>query len=454
VASEAHAADAARTSIRERVRALAARLDRRALGDAWQVLLWTRLLVLALGIYTWLRLTPFQRLYRGPPSFDLARVQHAFDGWPLGGVFRAVFEPLSVWDSVQYLTIAHSGYASVDAFSDPDAAPKLRAAFFPLYPLLTRVSSLFVSSPGAQIVGAFLVSLVALLGALYLLHRLTTLELGLPAARPTLLVLAFFPSAFVLGAPYTESLFLFLSIGAFYAARTGHWAWAGIAAGAAAATRNSGLLLLIPLAVMYLWGPRADLPPPAPSSSSPPRGLHRLRPRYPLRRDVLWLALAPLGLAAFMAYLQYAMGDPLAWAHGQTEFHRRGALPQNGLWEAIRAAWDALHGHMPSYYDFGSLNVLNVLCFAGAAAGLVGVFRRLPLAYGLYALPLLVVPLTAPWGPQPLASIVRYVLCIFPLFMWLGAAAQARGRTELVVGAFAALFGVLFVQFASGLFAF
>jgi hypothetical protein len=431
------------------VRRFAAGLDRTALADMWRVFLWSRLLVFALGIWVWLRLMPQQQLARGPVTGDLQRLGHAFDGWPAQGVFRALFEPLTAWDSVQYLTIAHGGYGGSEALADPAAPPSVRAVFFPLFPLLTRVSTLFVHSTGAMIVGAFLVSLVAMLGALYLLHRLTTLELGRPAARPTLLLLAFFPSAFVLGAPYTESLFLLLSIGAIYAARTGHWAWAGVAAGLATATRNSGLILLIPLGVMYLWGPRGDV---AAGAAKPSRGV---RPRYPLRPNVMWLAIPPLVLIAFMVYLQQTVGDPFAWAHGQSAFHRESALPPVALWDGIRAAWDSLTGHNPvPYFDFGSLNVLNIIAWGAAVFALVGVFRRLPLAYGLYCVPLMILPLTAPWPDQPLASMLRYLLSVFPLFMWLGAVSAERKKTEYVLAVFAAVFGMLFVQFTSGGFTF
>ena len=86
-------------------------------------------------------------------------------------------------------------------------------------------------------------------------------------------------------------------MGAFYAARTGHWAWAGAAAGAASATRSAGLLLLLPLVLIYLYGPRSDRPG---ELAPPARGwLASLRPVHAVRRDVAWLALAPLGLVAY-----------------------------------------------------------------------------------------------------------------------------------------------------------
>ena len=423
-----------------RLAALAARFERGALADAWQAMWTSRLVVVALVVYTWLRLSPAQQLVRGAATTTFGpRVAHAFDGWALQGLWRTFFEPLAVWDSVGYISIASGGYAS-----SPDA----HTAFFPVYPLLVRAVSLFSGSVGATIVAAYAVSLVALFAALYLLHRLTELELGRAAARPTILLVAFFPAAFILGAPYTESVFLLVSVAAVYAARRGRWAWAGALVALASATRNSGILLALPVAVLYLYGPRGD-------RAQPPGPRQGLRPRHPLRRDAAWLLLAPAGLAAYMIYLSGNFGDALAWAHGQTAFDRVSAAPWTGLWDGVKAAWNALHGREPRQFsDFGSLNVLNLAVFLAACGALVGTFRRLPAAYGLYVLPALILPLTAPRPDQPLEAMTRYVLALFPLFMWLGAVCAERRRTELVVGGFAALMGVLTVQFATGRFVF
>src|SRR5437588_734028 len=77
-------------------------------------------------------------------------------------------------------------------------------------------------------------------------------------------------------ATYTESLFLLLTLVAVYAARSERWWLAGLAGGLAASSRSNGVLILIPLVLLYLYGPRAA----APTASG---GL--LRARYRLRRD-------------------------------------------------------------------------------------------------------------------------------------------------------------------------
>src|SRR3954467_2623401 len=127
-----------------------------------------------------------------------------------------------------------------------------------------------------------LLSLVAFAAALVRFDRLTVLETGdALVARRAVWLLALFPASLFFSAVYTEALFLLLSVGSFYAARQGRWAWAGVLGGAAAMTRNVGVMLLVPLALLYLNGPREDRPGE--------------RGRFPVRAHVAWLALAPLG---------------------------------------------------------------------------------------------------------------------------------------------------------------
>ncbi len=72
------------------------------------------------------------------------------------------------------------------------------------------------------------------------------------------MLVAFFPMAFFFSAVYSESLFLALSVGCIWQARTGRWAWAGVLGGLAAAERNSGVMLVVPVVLLFLYGPRED----------------------------------------------------------------------------------------------------------------------------------------------------------------------------------------------------
>ena len=248
---------------------------------AWSAFWPSRLAVFGVAIWV----TVADLTVNDQPGYPL--LSHPFGNWPASGLLDIVFSPLVRFDALHYLSIAFDGYAESHGELPPAG---MRPAFFPLYPGVVHVLSGFGASPGLVLIMAYAVSLSSFFGALVLLHRLTAIELGAHLGRPTLMLLAFFPTAFFYGIPYTESLFLLLAVAAFLAARTGHWAIAGIVLALASATRVPGLLLVVPVALLYLYGPRADRAPVTNGG---------LRPRYPIRPDAAWILLAPLGIIAF-----------------------------------------------------------------------------------------------------------------------------------------------------------
>jgi Mannosyltransferase (PIG-V) len=404
-------------------RRVAALRDSDALRAALRIGLSTRAVVLLVAV--------FAALSFGPASGGLARENaEKFDEPALTHALAdPLLAPLARWDSVWYLRIADSGYG--------DSPP--RAAFFPLYPLLVRTGgTLFGGSHAALLAAAYLVSLAAFLGALMLLYRLTELELGRPLARPTLVLLAVFPAALYFGAPYSESLFLLLAVGAFYAARTDRWAWAGVCAGLASATRSAGLLLLLPLALIW-W------------TSRPRRAL-----------DAAWLALAPAGVAAYAAWLGLVEGDALRFLDVQEAWSRELTVPLAGAWDGLVAAVDGVRqlasgSRTPVYFEAAAgdpfrIAAINVMLFATLVFALVacaGVLRRLPRPYGVWVGASLLVPLSFPVTPQPLMSLPRFVSVLFPLFMWLAALCEERRVTDVVAVASAVGLGLFTAQYAS-----
>ena len=139
-----------------------------------------------------------------------------------------------------------------------------RTAFFPLYPLLSRGGRRAGRRLARRrvLLASYVVSLAALLVALVLLHRLTALELGRARrrARPCCCCASSRPRCS--SARRTRRACSWpRSVGAFYAARTGHWAWAGAAAAAASRhPQRRASSLLLPLVLIYLYGPRSDRP--------------------------------------------------------------------------------------------------------------------------------------------------------------------------------------------------
>jgi hypothetical protein len=404
-------------------RAVAAIRGSEALRAAWRVAWTTRAAVLLVAIFAALSFDPAGGglARENELKFDEPELTHAFAD--------PVLAPLARWDAAWYLRIADSGYG--------DSEP--RAAFFPLYPLLVRsLATLGGGSEAALLVASYLVALVAFVVALTLLYRLVSLELGRRLAAPTLLLLAVFPAAVFFGAPYSESLFLALAVGGFYAARREYWAWAGVCAMGAAATRSAGILLPIPLGMLW-WSSRERRP-----------------------RDAAWLLLGPLGLGAYSAWLGLVEGDALRFLDVQDAWSRELAVPFSAAWDGLGAAVDGVRqlasgSRSPVYFEVAAgdpfrIAAINIMLFATlvfALVAFVGVWRRLPKAYGTWVGASLLLPLSFPVTPQPLMSLPRFVAVLFPIFMWLAIVCDERRITDRVVAVSAIGLGLFSAQFAS-----
>jgi hypothetical protein len=367
---------------------------------------------------------------------------------PFGYLPNALVAPLARWDSVWYLTIARSGYQHM----------RERMAFYPLYPGLIHVLAWVVRS---DLVAGVLISVVAFGVALALLHRLVCLDFDSEVADTTVLLLAFCPVSFFFSAVYTESLFLALSVGAIYAARRERWLLCGALGFLAALTRNGGIALIVPAAIIYFYGPRAGTAVLT-RWGTRAGGWRRLMPRHQLRPDALWLLLIPAGLAAYLAYLGLRYGDALAPFRVESVWFRHTTFPLTTFWDGARQAVDGLRqllqgpvapyrvpGYAQSVMSAALQDIVLFVFLVVGVLGLIYVLARLGMAYGLYALALLVLALADPVSLQPLASLPRYELMIFPLFIW---GAQWLTRHRMVVYAIpvlAVLLGLFTVEFAT-----
>ena len=304
------------------------------------------------------------------------------------------------WDGWIYVDIAQHGYRAAG-----------QAAFFPLYPLVTRLLAFCLG--GHTALAALLVANAASLGAYGLLLLLVERERGTVAARRTLLFLLCFPASFFLGAAYTESLFLLLSLGVFLALRRHAWLIASMLAALATLTRPVGVLLLVPLA--------AEMAQPQ---------LQRIG--HLLSRPSFWLRLLPpiLALAGYCGYLALRFGRPLAFlsAEGGT-WGRRPSWP----WDSFARAIAAVLRDPPNQAIPAALDLFLMALFIAVT---LLALRRLPLPYALYTLASLVLIILLPmhrenWGA--LSSNKRFMVDVFPLFLVAGSARPRRWIEPLAV---------------------
>jgi hypothetical protein len=328
----------------------------------------------------------------------------------LGSVGNVLGASVVRFDAGWYLAIARHGYAPAGTGS---------RAFWPLYPELIRVVGYVV---GSDVIAGVAISLISFAAALVLLHRLAALELGQRAADATVLLLAFAPLSFFFSAVYTESLFLLLSVGAIYAARRERWFIACALAGLATVTRTTGIALIVPLALM-------------------------LRPwRVVAWRRIAPLLLVPAPLVAYLASLALTGHSVLAPLQAQQAGWQHVTVgPILGIAAAVvaavRGAVEIVTGARGVYHpspvgvltpEAESIFLLLVAIAAGFA--LVACWRRLPRYYGAYAAATLIICVSSPVSGQPLESLDRYVLPIFPLWMIAGAwVAKRRLQVPAVI---------------------
>jgi hypothetical protein len=321
----------------------------------------------------------------------------------LGAVGNVLAGAAVRWDSVHYLEIAAHGYTT-----------PVGTVFYPLYPVLMHVGALVL---GSEAVAGVVVSLASLFIALVLLARLTELELGARAAQTTVVLLCFAPLSFFFSAVYTESLFLALSVGAVYAARTDRWRLSVGLASLAAVTRVTGVALAIPLLIM------------------------RCRHEARWRVRIATVAPIPATLLSYLAGLALYGDSPLAPFREEVNYGRHTAGPLGALALAVKAAAKGARLltsgvesiYMPSINGPLSIGAESIMLLGVLVLGLAVLrlaWRRLPREYGAYAAATLALSVWSPASGQPLMSLDRYLLTIFPL--WMIAGAWLAERTVVV----------------------
>ncbi len=339
------------------------------------------------------------------------------------------------WDGMYFLMIARSGYIH------PALPP-----FFPLYPLLVRAAAWPLGNHFT--LAGLAVSWLCTWGACVWFYCLARREYNERLARQALLFLLCCPLMFFSFAPYSEALFLLVSIGAMERARAGRFWQAGALAGLALLTRSTGMLLIVPLGWEWLrrserarllgtrllarvspWLGRdttrsavaALLPKPASTLPASPWAL-------------LSLALVPLALLAYMLYLQIVRDNPLAFMAGEGRWHRSLTPP----WEtaallvtSLRYTWE--HGVLLVYAN--TLIDLALVLVVPALVLYAALRHRLPwFSAALYEASMALLVLAVPVHPgaagaqEVLLSTPRLMLPAFPTFLWLGGFGVAHPR--------------------------
>lgn len=287
------------------------------------------------------------------------------------------------YDGEHYLQIAQFGYGP------------LRYFFFPLYPVLVRFVSHYLTFvhfplPWAGIV----VTAASFFCGFFVLYKLLNLDFNKRISMQTILLILFFPVSFYFTAVYTEALFFALCVSSFYCARQKNWLGAGILGIFASMTRLIGIILVVSIFVEWFTS---------------------YRQRTVSIKSLIPVLCIPLGLIFYMLYLQKFMGDPLGFFHNIATYGSQRSdhiilLPQvfyryvfkilpnlNGYWPLIATTlFELLSG-----FVFFILSVVS--------------FFKIRLSYALFLFLGYIVPTLS----GSFSSMPRYVLVLFPAFLIL-----------------------------------
>jgi hypothetical protein len=349
-----------------------------------------RLAGLALGWALWQQgFVPIHPLGSDQVYLDVEPMTGPVTGWALG-----VWQRL---DTLYYLQIAMVGYSADDG----------TVVFPPFYPLLIRLVGAVLG--GQYLLAALLISSVACVGLLVLVYRTTLAQFDAGAARRAVVYQVFFPTAYVLIAPYAESLMLWLMLLAFLWARQDRWWLAGIAAFLATLTRLQAVMLVVPLTYIYLR--RFCL------------SRHTLGTRT-LRPQVLALAAAPAAALGYNLYLAWR-GLPVVQSGFAQQWHSILAVPGTDLLIALR---ELLAGGI-NFQRALSLGLVTLFLILTGVA-----LRRLEPEYGLYMAAVLLYTLSRhDLAGRALLSASRHMLVVFPGFVLLGAAGRRPWLHRLIL---------------------
>ena len=319
------------------------------------------------------------------------------------------------WDAIHYLDIAQYGYTT-------EGERKFDLAYFPLYPFLAGIAGFII---GNYVVGGLVVSGIFSIVAAYFLKKITLLDYSAETALAAVFFLFIFPTSYFLHLPYTESLFLALTIGSFYFARKGNWLWAGVFGLFASMTRINGLFL-VPALLFEIY--------------------YEYQAAKSFNRKWLWVLLVPFGFLYYLAVNYYVTGDALAFLTFQKEHWSKNLdFPWKGIIEKFRAFFyrSSAESMMTGFQEL----LFIIIGFLATAFSCLKQRK----SYSVW--------MTLNWllfvSTSFILSVPRYTLTLFPMFIAFAFLSEKNYSLKVLITVWSILYlGFFTALFASGRWAF
>lgn len=322
------------------------------------------------------------------------------------GPGEVLFSGFSQFDGPEYLSIARDGYEA------------RQLVWFPLYPLSIRAVTLIVRD---GLLAGVVISLACGAGAVAVYWRWLELQLRSRSERFTALaVLLLYPFGwFLFGIVYSDAMYLLLVVSAFLLLEHRNYLAAGIVGALATATRPSGIVLVLALAVLAAERSGALRAP------SPERFPILASLRFPLVPSIrkldpraLLVLLSVAGVLTYCLYLWLVWDDPIRFVTEQRRYH------DPGLATFLKEEYFAAFGHGRALPELVSTTAqAAVLILAIGSVPAVG--RRFGWGYGVFVLGVALMPA---FSVATFMGTGRYLMVAFPLFALLGEWLAERPR--------------------------
>lgn len=333
---------------------------------------------------------------------------------------RTFFELWNYADSEWYLSIAASGYPSLNdvyealqkpipAFRYTEHDSFLKYAFFPLYPIAISIPAHFTGLEAAAFFVTLILGLAA--GVCFVCLYCVMFPDRVNSALWAMALLFLFPFSLFFNTYHAESLFLLLSLLCFLCLRLQKYSWMASSGILLCLTRPNGIFIVLPLLYAIYCESKTEE-----------------------RKPFLQVLAIPFGVVPYMVLNYFKMGNWLFFSTVQQSWGNPTSALYNLKANILTRGLDffSLQFH---HFHSSQLDYLMMILF-GAWTLLLWLDKAFPKHLALWSTMIWIVPLIS----KDMMSYSRYLCVCFPVFMFL----SLRLRPWML--------GILVALFAGGYF--
>jgi Gpi18-like mannosyltransferase len=233
------------------------------------------------------------------------------------------------------------------------------------------------------------------------------------------LALLLFPTSYIFSAFMSESLFLLMLLLSIYFGFEKKWITAGIFGALLSATRNTGILVIIPLIIIFLQD----------ELGNKPFKFKHLALIFN-KRFILTLILVPLGLVFFMFFLGKTINDPFGFINIQRFWEK----PVNDISILLAIPYSFINWELEGSFNIHLYNLFYFLLYVSLF--IYGYYKKVIPVSLLSILPWLFIPLLA----GTMLALPRYLSVLFPIYILIGI---LLSKHKVIAVAFYILSGLL-----------